>query len=100
MPRRAAEIEGLLQHKFGFSRAMQHGSDHRWYELRLEGLPRILTMVSHGRGEIGPVVLGRMARQLRVRGPFFDGMMSCTRSREEYYRQLREAPYPPFDVLL
>jgi hypothetical protein len=98
MPRRPRDIENLLQQKFGFSPAKQRSSDHRWYELRLPDLPPILTKVSHTKKEIGPVLEGKIARQLRVHKPYFEGMMDCTRSRTDYYQQVREAPYPPFDI--
>jgi hypothetical protein len=97
MPRRPREIEHLLQTKFGFSPAREHSSDHRWYELRLPGLPPILTKVSHTKEEVGRKLESMIARQLRVRRPYFVGMMDCTYNREDYYRQLRENPFPPFD---
>jgi hypothetical protein len=25
-------------------------------------------------------------------------MISCTKSRDDYYRQVREDPFPPFDI--
>jgi hypothetical protein len=98
MPRRPHDIEAVLQTKFGFVRASAHSSDHRWYELHLPGLPIILTKVSHSREDIGPRLEGKIARQLRVRKPYFDGMIDCTNTREDYYRQVRESPFPPFDI--
>jgi hypothetical protein len=98
MPRKPREIERLLQAKFGFSPAVEHSSDHRWYELRLPGLPPILTMVSHNKKEVGRRLESKIARQLRVHRPYFEGMMDCTHACEDYYRQVREDPFPPFDV--
>ena len=95
MPRKPREIENLLQTKFGFSSAKEHSSDHHWYELRLPGLPAILTKVSHTKKEIGPNLEGKIARQLRVRKPYFEGMMDCAYN---YYRQVRDAPFPPFEI--
>ena len=92
------EVEGKLGDKFGFSPAKGHSSDHRWFELQLPGLPPILTKVSHSRKEIGPKLQGKIARQLRVRTRYFRGMIKCTNTRKDYYRQVRENPYPPFDV--
>jgi hypothetical protein len=100
MPFRGHEIEAILQDKFGFVRAEGHNSDHRWYELRLPGLPTILTKVSHGRHEVSAKVEGQMARQLRVRGPYFQGMLSCTHERDAYYQRVRDDPFPPFSVRL
>jgi len=99
MPYKPKEVEGKLRDKFGFSPAKGHSLDHHWFELQLSGLPPILTKVSHSRREIGPKLEGMIARQLRVRTPYFRGMVDCTNSRADYYRQVREAPYPPFDVL-
>jgi hypothetical protein len=98
MFRRPSEIEGMLQTKFGFTSAEGHSSDHRWYELHLEGLPVILTKVSHTKREIRSGLEGKIARQLRVHKPYFDEMLDCTHNREDYYRQVRNDPYPPFDI--
>lgn len=92
------ELENLLEYKFGFSLAKGHSSDHRWYELKLPGLPTILTKVSHSRKPINPRLEGKIARQLRVRKAYYVGMVSCKNSREDYYQQVRTDPYPPFDV--
>jgi len=51
MPRKPREIDEVLKSKFGFTEARSRSTDHRWYELRLEGLPVILTKVSHSKGE-------------------------------------------------
>lgn len=98
MPIKPKKLESLLQNKFGFSPAKGHSSDHRWYELKLSGLPPILTKVSHSRDTINPHLEGKISRQLRVKKPYYEGMMSCKNSREDYYQQVREAPSPPFDV--
>jgi hypothetical protein len=95
MPRKPREIESTLVNKLGFSRATGHSSDHRWYELQLPGLELILTKVSHSRNDIGSKLEGMIARQCRVRRQFFEGMMDCTKTREEYYHQVREDPFPP-----
>ena len=92
------EVEGKLRDKFAFNPAKGHSSDHRWFELRLPGLPPIITKVSHSRKEIGPNLEGMIARQLKVRIPYFRGMIKCTNSRRDYYRQVQEDPYPPFDI--
>lgn len=93
------ELRSLLENKFGFRRAEGHSSDHVWYELELSGLPTILTKVSHGSREIGRKLEGKIARQLRVRKPFFRGMVNCTNDLDDYGRQVREDPYPPFHIL-
>gem|GEM_PF-753999 len=100
MPYKPNEIEAKLQDKFGFTKAGTHSSDHRWYELKLPGLPTVLTKVSHSREPISAKIESKMARQLRVRHPFFKGMMDCNQSNDDYRRQVREDPYPPFDVII
>jgi len=99
MPRKPHEIESLLQGKFGFSLSTGHSSDHRWYELSIPGLPIIATYVSHSKKEICRNLESKIARQLRVRKPFFRGMMDCTQGREDYYRQVQEDPFPPFNAV-
>ena len=98
MPQRRDDLEAILQRKFGFKVAKDHSPDHRWYELRLPDLPPIRTKVSHSRGDIGSVIEGKIARQLRVRAPYFRGMVSCTNSKDDYYKQVQDDPFPPWDV--
>ena len=98
MPRKPREIEDKLRNKFGFTEARAHSGDHRWYELRLEGLPVILTKISHSKAEIGTKLEGMIARQLRVTKKYLDGMIDCTNSNDDYRRQVTNHPTPPFDV--
>lgn len=98
MPIKPRDLERLLQGKYDFVPAEEHSSDHRWYELRLPGLPPILTKISHSRREISDSLLSKISRQLRVRNQFFREMVDCTKTREDYFRQVREDPFPPFDV--
>lgn len=86
-----------LQGKFGFTECANRSTDHRWFELRLPNLPPILTKVSHSRDEIRNKLKGKIARQLRVQGAFFDGMFSCTKSRADYEKQVQSHPHPPWD---
>jgi len=97
MPLRNRDFEGLLQTKFGFSRA-DRATDHRWYTLKLPGLPPITTKASHSKMVISDSLESQIAKQLRVRVPFFRGMMDCTKSRDEYYEQVRRDPFPPWDL--
>jgi hypothetical protein len=90
-------FESLIQTKFGFVDA-QKATDHRWYVLKLEGLPPILTKASHAKAEITGKLESAIAKQLRVRTPFFREMMSCTKSRDEYYEQIRLDPFPGWDT--
>ncbi len=96
MPRKPDDIEQRLLNKFGFTPALNRDPDHRWYELRLEGLPPIRTFLSHGKKEYHRGLEQAVAQQLHVRAPYFDGMMDCTRSSDDYRSQVRSAPFPPF----
>lgn len=83
------ELERTLQHKFDFKQAGGHSSDHRWFELKLPGLPTILTKVSHSRKPINKKIEGKIARQLRVRKKYYIGMISCSNSRDDYYMKIK-----------
>jgi hypothetical protein len=98
MPYKPSQIENILQSKFGFSRCRTHSSDHHWYELTIQGLSKIVTKVSHSRADIGDRLASKIARQLHVRLPFFREMVDCTKNSDDYRRQMRESPYPPFDL--
>ena len=89
MPWKRREIENKLTGKFGFSEAEHRGSNHRWYELQLPGLPVVLTKVSHSLKEIGRALEGKIARQLRVTTAYFREMMSCSQERDDYYENLQ-----------
>lgn len=98
MPIKVRDFESKLQGKFGFSPSNVRSDDHRWYELKIPGLPLITTKVSHGTKELSSKLEGFIARQLRVRKAFFLGMIKCTNDSEAYQAQVREDPYPPFNV--
>ena len=100
MPFRPRVIENCLQDKFCFSPATGHGSDHPWYELRLLGLPPIRTKVSHSKREIRAELESKIAKQLRVRTAFFRRMIGCQEDYDDYCRQVREDPYPPWEFIV
>ena len=96
MPRRNRDVEDSLLTKFHFSRCDTMGDDHRWVVLKLAGLPPIHTCFSHTKETIGPVLWKKIAGQLKVRGHYLDEMVGCTKSCEDYVKQVREAPFPPW----
>jgi hypothetical protein len=98
MPIKIRDAERQIQNKFGFEPAAERSSDHRWYKLRLEGLPVISTYFSHSKGDLSPMLEGMIARQLRVTRGYFLDMIGCSRGAQEYYQQVREAPVPPWNV--
>jgi hypothetical protein len=95
MPFSPREVERCLLHKLCFVR---DNRDHRFFTLELPGLPTIRTKVSHGRREIGRTLEGLMAKQLRVRVSFFREMVGCSKACEDYHRQIRDDPYPPWNI--
>ncbi len=97
MPRKARDVERLLVRKFGFSRAENQSADHVWYLLKLDE-HTIKTKFSHGAGTLSKKLEGMIARQLRVRKAYFDGMFDCTNSSEDYRRQVEEDPDPDWSV--
>jgi hypothetical protein len=98
MPIKIREAEQKIQGKFGFQLATERSSDHRWYKLRLEGLPVISTKFSHSKGDLSPMIEAKIARQLRVPRGYFLDMMACNKGPQEYYEQVRTNPVPPWDV--
>ena len=98
MPLKTKDLESKLVHKFGFIKAKSHSDDHRWYQISVPGCPPIATKVSHGIGDLSPKLEGMIARQLRVKTSFLREMVGCTKSAEEYERQVQTDPSPPFDV--
>jgi hypothetical protein len=96
MPYRNRDVEAALLNKFQFVDSQTRSDNHRWIELALPGLPVIATHFSHGRQEIDSKLWGKIARQLRVRARYLSEMIDCTKSRDEYYKQVTDEPYPPW----
>lgn len=97
MPLKTRELRSILLGKFGFYQCKKK-KDHKWLCLEVEGLPVIMTQVSHGSG--GVIFKGlesKIRRQLRVRKEFFDGMIQCPNSRDDYIEKLRTDPSPPWE---
>lgn len=98
MPHKPGAILRVLQSKFGFSYDELRENSHSWLMLQLPGGHRVRTKLSRHKEVVGRPLEGRMARQLRVRGPYFEGMLQCTHSREDYIRQVMSDPYPPWHI--
>jgi hypothetical protein len=98
MPIKTRDLESKLQGKFGFSQSKTRSKDHRWYEIKIPGLPLIATKVSHGAREISSGLESRIAKQLRVRITFFRGMIKCSNNSDAYQKQVNEDPYPPYST--
>lgn len=71
MPRKARDVKASLTGKFGFSpAAVGRDKGHEWF-------------------------LAKIARQLRVRRGYMDGMIDCANSSDAYRTKLRENPDGP-----
>ncbi len=97
MPYKPLEIEGMLKTKLKMS---DENSDHKWFKLEIEGLPPIRTKLPNHKEDIRDGLESRICKQLRVRKLFFHGLMDCSKYKSDYEKQVRDDPYPPFDVLL
>jgi hypothetical protein len=97
MPYKPIEIEGMLKTKLRMS---LEEADHTWFRLEIAGLPPIRTKVPNHKGDIRDKLESRIYKQLRVKKPFFHGLMDCTKLLADYKKQVREDPYPPFSVLI
>ena len=90
---RFKDVEAALSRKFNF--VCIRTKPHVQYELRLEGIQAVRTHVSHGnKADIGDKLLGRIARELRVKTLFLKGMVSCSNSRDDYYALLKQESQP------
>lgn len=94
MPYRNRHVEETLLNKFEFIPSKTHSDDHRWVELKLPDLHVITTHFSHTKEDIGDTLWKLIARQLRVNKSFLNEMISCTKSRDDYYEQVKKAPMP------
>lgn len=96
--RKPRDIENALQNKFEFVEDPTRSRDHRAYVLRLPDLPPIRAKVPHSKDPLRAALQGIIAKELRVRSGFYDEMMSCTKSKQDYYTQVGTDPYPPWDI--
>lgn len=96
MPLSPRSIRQCLENKLGFTLAPTKSPDHEWYELHLPGKPPIRTKISRHNRDYSDALLGKMARQLRVRKAFFLAVVDCIKSCSEYVEQVNRDPYPPW----
>jgi hypothetical protein len=98
MPYKPAEIEHILITVLGFVEDDTREAGHKWYKLKIDGLPRpIRTKMSHGKKtEYGAALESAVARQLHVRKEFFRALMAGKKTRDEYINEVKTNPYPPF----
>ena len=85
-----------MRRKFNFQPAKSHSDDHIWLELKLDGIPAVLTKLSRNGEELRDKLIGKIARQLRVSTSYLREMVACTKSQAEYYELVRKTPFRPF----
>jgi predicted RNA binding protein YcfA (HicA-like mRNA interferase family) len=85
-PIKAREVESALLKK-GFELDQRH---HRFFFLVVDGRSSgIFTRISHGHEDIGDKILGRMARQMKIKRRELDEFVSCSMSGNDYLARLR-----------
>jgi hypothetical protein len=87
------EVEKCLINKFGFTESTTHKGGHRWVEINLPGLPVITTFFSHTREDIRDALWAKIAKQLKVRKAFLNGMIDCHNSKQDYENQVHSDPF-------
>ncbi len=87
MPRKQNDVEKSLEAK-GFQRAK--GGDHNYfhYYSKTGKKTAVFTYTSHGSREIDDNLLGRMARQCKLRRADFDLLIDCPLDRDSYEAKL------------
>lgn len=88
MPLDNREIERVLLSKFDFE-VVRQKRRHRHLQLKIDGCAAVTTMLSHSNQTLSRGLESTVAKQLKVQTQFFREMIGCTKSREEYYRHLR-----------
>jgi hypothetical protein len=84
MPLKKRDVETQLRNKFHFTQSKVHSSDHIWLERRFPGRAILRTRLSHSNKELRAPLIKIMARQLGVQSQFFEGMIECSNSEEDF----------------
>lgn len=91
------EIEDVLTGKFGFEEISSTRGGHPRFAFYHNGKKIASTGFSHAfrrNTDIGPGLLGRMAKEVRVETQnFFRGMIECQNSLNDFIEQLRQLGY-------
>jgi len=76
--------------KKGFQEYAGASNDHIWLEFWYDGkLTTNRTKISHGSDkDLGDFHIGAMAKQTGMEKKFFMGFAKCTKSKEDYAREL------------
>ena len=90
-------VERALKSKLKFKKnPAGRGKHHVMYQFQLPGSFTIVTKVSHGskNADIDASLVARMAEQMRISIPYFCEIVRCTKSRDEYFRDVAADPHP------
>ena len=86
MPRKQSKVEKGLEAK-GFRH--DDGDHHFFHYFSTAGKKtRVFTKTSHGASEIDDSLLGRMAKQCKLKRAEFDRLIDCPLSRDAYESML------------
>lgn len=90
MALKRTEVEEKLLHKFGFEPV--DGTRHDAVAFFYDGRKIATTRFSRGmKGDVSPDILKAMAEEVRVVTlSYFKEMITCTKSKDDYIRFLRE----------
>jgi len=91
--RKAADVVGRLTGKFGLKE--ERKGKHVFYSRNVQDVGMVTTHFSHGEKTIGPVLLGIIAGQLRVTASYFREMLDCSKSSDQWIKQIGDSPVGP-----
>jgi len=85
MPLKKREAEAL----FAKLHLVLQTSHHKSATLYYEGRAIIRTRISHGQGDIPPIIVAKMRSQLKVTETQLPALVDCSLSYEEYIELLK-----------
>jgi hypothetical protein len=88
MPFSQRQVERALISKL---KCVSREGHHTYFDFYVDNVLIASTYMSHGKGkEIGDFLSKQMAKQLLVTRSFFEELVRCTKSLEEYLETLRQ----------
>jgi hypothetical protein len=97
--RSASEIKQILNTKFGFEPVQGKDEGHSHYVLQMPDHDGSLITIAiffsgggHAGKSVGPGLEKMMARELQVNTGYLRGMLDCSRSKPDYFNQVRDNP--------
>lgn len=90
------KIEQTLTSKCAF-RKVEEDSHHRYYKIKIRDVGLVTTRLSHSKKTVNKSVVGSIAKQIGVRTPFLNKLISCEKSAGDYYEKVQTDPHPLFN---